>query len=271
MTNQPRLSQRHAGRIVVVTGGGSGIGLATAGRFAADGASVYIIGRDEKRLETACRELRDDSGVIVTPVVGDVSDHDSMNAAAASITEPHNGVDVLVNNAGLAAPSTTTDDSSFVANLRDRLMVDVVGTAVTVAAFSPHLRSGGTILNMGSVYATTAATGSGSYSAAKAAVVGLTRTLAVELGPRGIRVNCVSPGWVDVSKWDQYWDEPTLQHLRNEFARVPLRSAVSAEEIASVYAFLAHADAAAISGQDIVVDRGMSADLYVAPTIPGNE
>lgn len=274
MTNPPRPPvppQRHTGRVVVVTGGGSGIGLATANRFAADGASVYIIGRDKQKLETACRELLDNAGVTVTPVAGDISDRDSMTAAASAIAEPHKGIDILINNAGLAAPSTTTDGSSFVANLRDRLTVDVIGTAVAIAAFAPHLRSGGAVLNMGSVYATTAAAGSGSYSAAKAAVVGLTRTLAVELGPRGIRVNCVSPGWVDVPKWDQYWDEPTLHHLRNAFTRVPLRSAVSADEIASVYAFLAHEDAAAISGQDIIVDRGMSADLYVAPTIPGNE
>ena len=261
-------SQRHAGRVVVVTGGGSGIGLATAARFASEGASVFVIGRDEQKLDAACRELQDTAAAVITPIPGDVSDQESMNAAAVAIAKRHEGIDVLINNAGLAAPSTTADDGDFVTNLRDRLTVDVIGTATTVVAFSPHLRSGGSILNMGSVYAATAAAGSGSYSAAKAAIVGLTRALAVELGPRGIRVNCVSPGWVDVPKWDDFWDEATLHHLRREFTRVPLRAAVSAHEIASVYAFLAHEDAAAISGQDIIVDRGMSADLYVNPTIP---
>jgi NAD(P)-dependent dehydrogenase (short-subunit alcohol dehydrogenase family) len=265
LTNEPR----HAGRVAVVTGGGSGIGLATASRLAAEGASVFIIGREQSKLEQARRQLLDERGLTVTPVVGDVSDRVSMTAAATAVVEHAEWVDVLVNNAGLAAPSTSTDDDAFIANLWDRLSVDVIGTAVTTAAFAPYLRAGSSILNMGSVYATTAAVGAASYSAAKAAIVGLTRTLAVELGPRGIRVNCVSPGWVDVPKWEEYFDEITLRHLREDFTRVPLRAAVTADEIASVYAFLAHDDAAAISGQDIIVDRGMSADLYVVPTIPG--
>lgn len=262
-------SQRHTGRVVVVTGGGSGIGLATAGRFAVEDASVYIVGRDESKLEKACRQLRDTQGVEVTPLAGDVSDPESMAVAAAAVTAREEGVDVLVNNAGLASSSTPADDDGFIPDLRDRLSVDVVGTAVTTVAFTPCLRRGGSVLNMGSVYATTPAAGTASYSAAKGAIIGLTRTLAVELGPRGIRVNCVSPGWVDVPKWEDYFEEVTLQHLRGNFSRVPLRAAVTVDEIAAVYAFLAHEDAAAISGQDIVVDRGMSADLYVAPTVPG--
>lgn len=262
-------SLRHAGRVVVVTGGGSGIGLATACRFAAEGAVVYIVGRDHERLSQACKQVGETSGLALRPLVGDVADHASMAAAAASVVEAEAGVDVLVNNAGLPAPSTSIDDDTFVANLQDRLATDVIGTAVATRAFAPHLRVGGSVLNMGSVYAGTAATGSASYSAAKAAVIGLTKTFAVELGPRGVRSNCVSPGWVDVPKWEDYFDAATLHHLREDFARVPLRAAVTAEEIAGVYAFLAHEDAAAITGQDIVVDRGMSADLYVTPTVPG--
>ncbi|WP_406349325.1 SDR family oxidoreductase [Streptomyces sp. NBC_00144] len=262
-------AQRHTGRVVVVTGGGSGIGLATAGRFASEGASVYIVGRDADRLESARKALHDTLDVDVTTVTGDATDQASMTAAAHSVSAHDNGVDVVVNNAGLALPSTSTDDEGFLTDLQTRLGIDVIGTAVTTSAFVPVLRSGGSVLNMGSVYATTPAGGTASYSAAKGAIVGLTRTLAVELGPRGIRVNCVSPGWVDVPKWEDYFDEATLRHLRGNFARVPLRSAVTTDEIAAVYSFLAHEDAAAISGQDIVVDRAMSADLYVAPTVPG--
>lgn len=260
---------RHSGRVVVVTGGGSGIGLATAGRFAAEGAHVYIVGRDEPKLLAARDHLRRTAAVEVSPVAADVTDPTAMEEAAALISSRENHIDVLVNNAGLAAPSTPTDDEGFVANLRTRLSVDVEGTAVTTVAFAPELTSGGSVLNMGSVYATTTAAGAGSYSAAKGAIVGLTRTFAVELGPRNIRVNCVSPGWVDVDKWDDYFTDETLHHLRGQFTRVPLRAAVTPEEIASVYSFLAHEDSAAITGQDIVVDRGMSADLFVTPTIPG--
>lgn len=148
-------SQRHTGRVVVITGGGSGIGLATAGRFAVEGASVYIVGRDESKLEKACQQLRDAQGVKVTPLTGDVSDPESMAAVAAVVTAREEGVDVLVNNAGLASSSTPADDDGFITDLRDRLSVDVVGTAVTTAAFAPCLRRGGSVLNMGSVYATT--------------------------------------------------------------------------------------------------------------------
>jgi len=260
---------RHAGRVVVVTGGGSGIGLATATRFAVEGAIVHIVGRDQHRLDQARRVAAEKVAVEIITQAGDVTDPASMEGIARRVADAEGHVDVLVNNAGLAAPSTSTGDDSFVTNLRDRLTIDVIGTAVTTHAFVPHLRRGGSVLNMGSVYATTAAAGAGSYSAGKGAVIGLTKALAVELGPMGIRVNCVSPGWVDVEKWDDYFAQGTLQHLRGEFARVPLRAAVTAEEIASVYAFLAHEDAAAITGQDVVVDRGMSADLYVAPTVPG--
>jgi meso-butanediol dehydrogenase/(S,S)-butanediol dehydrogenase/diacetyl reductase len=254
---------------VVVTGGGSGIGLATASRFAADGASVYIVGREESTLSQAQHDLRRAAGIEVTPLAGDVTDRNSMNDVAALVGSRERGIDVLVNNAGLAAPSTSTDDDGFTFNLRSRLAVDVEGTAIATTAIAPVMRAGGSVLNMGSVYATTSAAGAASYSAAKAAVIGLTRAFAVELGPRGIRVNCVSPGWVDVDKWDAYFSSQTLEHLRGQFTRAPLRAAVTADEIASVYAFLAHEDASAISGQDIVVDRGMSADLYVTPTVPG--
>lgn len=260
---------RHDGRVVVVTGGGSGIGLATSRRFALEGATVYILGRDKDRLVTAADQLRLDDDLTVTPVVADVTEPVSMAAAAVEIATRSGHVDTLIANAGLPAPSTDVADANFVTNLRDRLSIDVIGTAVTAQSFLHVLTRGSSVLTMGSVYATTAASGAGSYSAGKGAVIGLTKALAVELGPRGIRVNCVSPGWVDVEKWDNYFGDETLQHLRGGFERVPLRAAVTADEIASVYAFLAHEDAVAITGQDIVVDRGMSTDLYVVPTIPG--
>lgn len=263
-----RVSSRFGGKTVVVTGGGSGIGYATAKRFAIDGADVYIIGRSEPRLKDAAEQLAVD-GVVVAAFAGDVADSASMTAVATTINDRAGGIDVVVNNAGLSAPSNPVDAPEFADDLAQRLAVDVMGTAVTTTAFLPYLRRGGSVLNMGSVYATTPEHGSGSYSAAKGAIIGLTRTLAVELGARGIRVNCVSPGWVDVAKWEDYFDTATLAHLRGGFDRVPLRAAVTVDEIASVYAFLADDDAAAISGQDIVVDRGMSSDLYVSRTVPG--
>ena len=262
-------ASRHADRVVVVTGGGSGIGLAIARRFAVEGATVYLVGRDAEKLEQASAQLLSEVGCKVSTLQGDVSSLAEMTSAAATVAAAGKGVDVLINNAGLPTPSLPVSDRGFLANLQDRLSADVLGTATAVTAFLSMMNRGGSVLTMGSVYATTSAAGSGSYSAAKAAIVGLTRTLAVELGPRGIRANCVSPGWVDVPKWDDNFGDEVLQHLRFDFTRVPLRTAVSADKVASVYSFLAHEDAAAITGQDIIVDGGMSADLYVAPTVPG--
>ncbi len=260
---------RHAGRTVLVTGGGSGIGLATAMRFAAEGSDLFIIGRDRARLEAAAMSINAETGTRPGVIAGDVADPSSVTAMVAEFLRARNVLDVLINNAGLSSPSTATDDERFADDVRERLTVDVLGSALTTSALAPHIRPGGAVLMMGSIYATTPASGTASYSAAKSAVVGLTRSYAVELGPRGIRVNCVSPGWVEVEKWSDYFDAATLQYLRTGFERVPLRSAVTADEVAAVYSFLAHEDARAISGQEIVVDRGMSSDLYVLPTIPG--
>jgi NAD(P)-dependent dehydrogenase (short-subunit alcohol dehydrogenase family) len=199
----------------------------------------------------------------------DVSDASSVGAAVSAIRSRTGRIDVLVNNAGFAEGSVDAESPHAEANFRARLEIDVIGTLLMSRAVAPVMaETGGVMLNMGSVYAYGGALGAGSYSAAKGAIVAMTRTLATEFGPKGIRVNCVSPGWVDVEKWDDYFSDRTLKHLRTAFTRVPMRRAVHASEIASVYSFLASDDASAISGQDIVVDGGMSADLHIVPTVP---
>jgi NAD(P)-dependent dehydrogenase (short-subunit alcohol dehydrogenase family) len=263
---------RHRDKVVLVTGGGSGIGLETARRFHSEAAHVVLLGRNAGRLESLARSWDSNgSGGDVTFEVCDVAAASSVNAAVAAIQKKTGRIDVLVNNAGSAEGSVDAESAQAEANFRARLEIDVMGSLLMSRAVAPMMAAagGGAVLNMGSVYAYGGAHGAGSYSAAKGAIVALTRTLATEFGPYGIRVNSVSPGWVDVEKWDEYFSGSTLDHLRTAFARVPLRRAVHASEIASVYSFLASDDASAISGQDIVVDGGMSADLHIAPTIPG--
>lgn len=261
---------RHRDKVVVISGGGSGIGLETARRFHSESAHVVLVGRNAGRLESIVRTWdQQDPAAKVDFEACDVSNAASVSDAISAIRSRTGHIDVLVNNAGLAEGSVDAESPRAEANFRARLEIDVIGTLLMSRAVAAVMaETGGVILNMGSVYAYGGAVGAGSYSAAKGAIVAMTRTLATEFGPHGIRVNCVSPGWVDVEKWDDYFSEPTLQHLRTAFTRVPMRRAVHASEIASVYSFLASDDASAISGQDIVVDGGMSADLHIVPTVP---
>lgn len=262
---------RHKGKVVLVTGGGSGIGLETARRFHSESAQVVLLGRNPERLESIVRTW-DGNGpeANVGFEVCDVSDATSVSAAVGAVRNRTGRIDVLVNNAGSAEGSVLAESPQAEANFRARLEIDVIGTLLMSRAVAPLMAEAGSgvVLNMGSIYAHGGALGAGSYSAAKGAIVAMTRTLATEFGPQGIRVNCVSPGWVDVEKWDDYFSDTTLHHLRTAFTRVPMRRAVHASEIASVYSFLASDDASAISGQDIVVDGGMSADLHIVPTVP---
>lgn len=263
---------RHQDKVVLVSGGGSGIGLETARRFHSESAHVVLLGRNAHRLKSVVDSWEENS-----PATGveyeecDVSDAASVSAAVEAIRNRTGRIDVLVNNAGLAEGSVDAESPDAEENFRARLEIDVIGTLLMSRAVAPVMAEAGAgvILNMGSVYAYGGAHGAGSYSVAKGAIVALTRTLATELGPQGMRVNCVSPGWVDVEKWDDYFSETTLHHLRSAFTRVPMRRAVQASEIAAVYSFLASEDASAISGQDIIVDGGMTADLHVVPTVPG--
>jgi NAD(P)-dependent dehydrogenase (short-subunit alcohol dehydrogenase family) len=265
------LEPRHRDKVVIVTGGGSGIGLETARRFHSESAHVVMLGRNPERLESIVRSWdANESAADVSFQVCDVADAASVSAAVTAIRARTGRIDVLVNNAGSPEGSVDVESAQAETNFRARLEIDVLGTLLMSRAAAPVMAEtgGGAVLNMGSVYAYGGAIGAGSYSAAKGAIVALTRTLAAEFGPQGIRVNCVSPGWVDVEKWDNYFSATTLNHLRRAFSRAPLRRAVRASEIASVYSFLASDDASAVSGQDIIVDGGMSADLHIVPTIP---
>jgi NAD(P)-dependent dehydrogenase (short-subunit alcohol dehydrogenase family) len=262
---------RHHGKVVIISGGGSGIGLETARRFHSEGAHVVLLGRNAERLALTVKSWeREPSTAAVDFEVCDVSDATSATKAVSAILARTGRIDVLVNNAGFAEGSVEAESPRAEENFRSRLEIDVIGTLLMSRAVAPVMAgTGGVVLNMGSVYAYGGAFGAGSYSAAKGAIVAMTRTLATEFGPQGIRVNCVSPGWVDVEKWDDYFSDATLQHLRTAFSRAPMRRAIHASEIASVYSFLASDDASAITGQDIVVDGGMSADLHIVPTVPG--
>lgn len=240
-------------KVAVVTGGSSGIGLATARRFIADGAQVVITGRDQSVLDAAVAEF----GYRAMGVRGDVSDLNDLDHLFAEIRDTYGRVDVLFANAGIApflpfeAVTAEHFDSLFHTNVR--------GLFFTVQKALPILSENASVILNASVVAQSGLPNTSVYAATKAAVRSLGRTLAAELSPRGIRVNVVSPGLIETSLWEK------VGLSKNEvdaFAaqvvdQTPLRRAGKPQEIAATVAFLASDDASYFTGADLVADGGM--------------
>ena len=174
-------------RVAVVTGGASGIGRATARRFAAAGATVVLVDRDDARAAAA------DIGA--TALRADVADGDALGAALDDVAAAHERIDVLVNNAGVFVEGLI--DNMTDEDIRTTFDVNTLGVAHGLRRATPHMGPGASIINTASLVGHMGFPGYAAYSASKAAVIALTRVAALEYGPRGIRVNCICPGSVD--------------------------------------------------------------------------
>ena len=240
-------------KVAVVTGGSSGIGLATAQRFLADGARVVVTGRNQEALDAAVSTL----GGGATGVRGDVADLDDLDSLFAQVRTQFGRVDVLFANAGVApfVPFRAVTEEHF-----DRLFdVNVRGLFFTVQKALPLLSDGASVILNASVVAQVGLPNTSVYSATKAAVRSLGRTLAAELSPRGIRVNVVSPGLIEtplVGKLGLSPDEVET-FAAQVVQQTPLGRPGKAEEIAATVAFLASDDASYFTGADLVADGGM--------------
>jgi meso-butanediol dehydrogenase / (S,S)-butanediol dehydrogenase / diacetyl reductase len=238
---------RLEGRVALVTGGGTGIGAATARRFAAEGASVVITGRRREPLEAAAAKTG------ATVIVGDVSDESHATEAVAAAVESYGGLDVVVNNAGIGGP-----------DWRQVLDVNLTGAHLMCQAALPRLvERRGSIVNVSSVSAFVSHAGGAAYTASKAGLVMLTKSLALDYGPRGVRVNAVCPGWVRTEMGDESMDHIgrkrsiTRDEAYELTARyVPLRREGTPDEIAAVCLFLASDEASYVTGATLVVDGG---------------
>lgn len=245
---------RFADRVVVITGGGEGIGAASARRFAAEGATVVIMGRTKTKLEHVAARGGPESKIDV--VVTDVSDEKAIAHAIDAVASRHGRLDTLVNNAAAYGPGSV--DQVDATTWRSVMATNLDGTFFASRAAVPHLRAvGGSIINVGSVAALGGELGMAAYSASKAAVGNLTRTMAMDHGPDGIRVNAVHPGITHTETQAALLEIDAVRAgIRN---RVPLRRAGQPSEIAAVIAFLAGDDAGFITGAQIPVDGGTSA------------
>ena len=241
------------GKVAVVTGGNSGIGLATAKRFREEGAQVVISGRDRKTLDEAVKTIGGD----VVAVRGDVSKLSDLDKLYKTVADKFGKIDVLFANAGIAkfAPVADSGESLF----DEQFDVNVKGVYFTIQKALPLLNDGASIIINSSVVNETGIANGSVYAATKAAVRSFARTLTAELVERGIRVNVVSPGPIvtpifgrtGLSK-DQF-DE----FAKGVVAKVPMKRFGQPEEVASTVLFLATPESSYITGVDINVDGGM--------------
>jgi NAD(P)-dependent dehydrogenase (short-subunit alcohol dehydrogenase family) len=242
-----------AGKRVLVCGGTSGIGAATARRFVDEGARVVVGGHDEADLKRTLTELDGITGWVV-----DVGGEEDVERFVERAAEQLGTIDVLINNAGIARKArfleTSTDewDRTQAVNLRGMFLV---ARAVGRRMAADGTR--GVIVNMASTNALGGEADFAAYNASKGGVLQLTRTMAVELGPIGIRVNCVCPGFIDTPLNRALADETGF--LDYERDRIPLGRRGQPEEVAACYAFLASDDASFVHGAALVVDGGQTA------------
>jgi NAD(P)-dependent dehydrogenase (short-subunit alcohol dehydrogenase family) len=260
-------SRRFEGRSAIVTGGGRGIGEAVARRLASEGAAVLLVARGEAEIEQVAASIRAEGGSAVAHVA-DVSREADVQGVADAAEGRFGSVDVLVNNAGI------DDDCPFL-EVRLERWQEVVGVNLT----GPFLMSqrigrlmardgGGAIVHIASIDAHGADGEQVAYNASKAGLLGLNRTMAVELAPHGIRCNVVNPGYTATPLTRKYVGEAMYDYMTSSFARIPQGRMATPEEIAAAVAFLACDDAAAITGTDLTVDGGTLANIYVVETLP---
>ena len=237
------------GKVAVITGATSGMALATAKLFVAEGAHVLITGRDQARLDEAVAAI----GHNVTGVQADSGSLHDLARLAGTVREQQGRVDVLFASAGLASVSDPL--GSITPDAFDALVgVNFRGTVFTVQYLLPLMSDGASIILNGTTSATKGIPGAGVYSASKAAVRSLARTWAAELKDRGIRVNVVSPGSIDTALFSTVGPEFREQIT----SAIPLGRLGASEEIASAALFLASADASFVTGANLVVDGGFS-------------
>lgn len=257
------MPNRFEERVVAVTGGAGDIGLATARRFAADGASVALVGLDDAHLREAEAALRDE-GIQVLAVGADVSQAADVAGYVDSIVAHFGRLDFLINNAGIegvVAPITDYPEDEF-----DRVIaVNLRGVYLGMKYAGRQMAAGGggVIVNMASVAGMSGTAGLVAYGASKHAVLGMTKTAAIELAPAGVRVNAVCPGPIEgrmmSSIASQAAPDAAAQVHENYAGQIPLGRYGSPQEVAAMCAFLCSDDAAYLTGAAYLVDGGMIA------------
>lgn len=254
------MQARFAKMVGLITGGSSGIGAATARRFAAEGGLAVICGRQQAALEAVVNDIRAEGGQ-ADWLVADMTDEQAVNAMVAEILRRHDRLDVLVNNVATVvwAPIDGSKTEDWNACLQGSLSSAYFGTRAVLPQMKKQ--GGGAIVNISSVCGLLASPGMAAYGAAKAGMISFSQVAAIEGAADNIRVNVVVPGVV--------MTPPTLavmadeKSLQTSASAVPLQRIGEPEELAAAILFLASADASYITGTTLVVDGGKSCELKV--------
>ncbi len=251
-----------SGQVALVTGGAQGIGGATARRLAADGARVLIADIDGAEAERNASRIREAGGTAAT-IVTDVGKGADIAGAVARAVAEWGMLTILVNNAYSGQAETRGTAVEVAEEVWDRALAVLVKSIFLGAkAAVPHIEAagGGTIINISSVHGLLAAPRAFIYDTGKAAVIGMTRQMAVDFGPLGIRVNAICPGHIVTERIAPQW-EKNPAGLRFFEQQYPLRRTGRPEDIAAAIAFLCSEDASFITGQALAVDGGLTVQL----------
>jgi len=249
------------GKVALITGGASGLGLEVARQMAAAGARLVLVDWDEASLEAATVEIAR-SGAEVKSLRGDVSEGATAAAAVELVSSAFGGVDILFNNAGIDPLRARSVLETEVADWDRILDVNVKSAYLMSRAAIPLMREGGggSIVNTASVAGLKPGADETAYSVSKAAMVSLTAAIALDFAADGIRANCVCPGFMEMVMRDRRRDlteEQQAARAAGAAARVPLGRQGTYEEVAKAVLFLAGPDASYITGAALVVDGGM--------------
>jgi len=242
-----------SGKVALVTGGGSGIGTASAKAFAAGGAKVLIADIDETNGQRVAAEI----GPTASFFAADTSNPEHAQAMVAAAVERFGGLDIAVNNAGIGGPLAPTGEYPL-DGWRKVIAVNLDGVFYGMRYQIPAMleRGGGSIVNLASILGSVAFANASAYTASKHGVVGLTKTAALEYSGKGIRVNAVGPGFIKTPLVDANLDEDTQGVLAGMH---PVGRLGRAEEVAALITFLASDDASFVSGSYHLVDGGFTA------------
>jgi NAD(P)-dependent dehydrogenase (short-subunit alcohol dehydrogenase family) len=250
---EQKIMKKLEGKVAVITGGNSGIGLATAQQFVSDGAYVFITGRRQSELDAAVSQIGKNN---VSGVRGDVSNLADLDRLYAIVKEQRDHIDILFANAGVGGlvPLMTITEAHF-----DKIFnINVKGLLFTVQKALPIFQDGGSIILNASIAASKGFEASSVYSATKAAVRSFARSWTVELKHRKIRVNAISPGMIDTPGLNGLaQDQELIQQFKTSFvSTVPLGRMGRPDEVAKAVSFLASGDSSYVTGIELFVDGG---------------
>ncbi|SVA03940.1 uncharacterized protein METZ01_LOCUS56794 [marine metagenome] len=255
MTKLTKLSRSVEGKVALITGSGSGMGRATSYVFAEAGAKVVVSDINEKQIEEVSSEINSSNGTCLKQIL-DVTNQENIKEVIANVIEEFGQLDILINNAGISIP-TTIDDENYEASWDRTFDVLLKGQVNLIRAALPFIRESdcGRIVNISSTEGLGATPRISPYTSAKHGVIGLTRSLAAELGSQGITVNCICPGPINTAMTAAIPIEDKQIYARR---RVPLKRYGEPEEVAHMTLSLCLPAASFVNGAVLPVDGGLS-------------